>query len=134
MNIRTDVGRLFLVFKLRKSSFLAKYIRKNFFIVETKCNLSTSVFIFSTIPQILRTKFYVFWTQTCRNWTKLFTWTWHFPQVSHSLKCLIKKKKNFSSSYLPSKETLCSLYSIYWAIWFYFRTLDRELSDWKKWN
>ena len=35
---------------------------------QNQSRLSMSVFIFSTISQILKTKFYVFWTQTCRNW------------------------------------------------------------------
>ena len=30
--------------------------------------------------------FYVFWTQRCRNLTKLFIWTCYFSQVSHALK------------------------------------------------
>ena len=38
-----------------------------FYKFETKTNLSTSVFIFSTISQILKIIFYVFWAQTCRN-------------------------------------------------------------------
>ena len=38
-----------------------------YFIFGTKSSLSTSVFIFSNIYQILKTKFYIFWTQTCRN-------------------------------------------------------------------
>ena len=38
-----------------------------FFIFETKSSLSTPIFIFSTIPQSLKTKFDVHWTQTCIN-------------------------------------------------------------------
>ena len=34
----------------------------------------------------MKTKFYVFWTQTCRNWTELFTCTFYFSQVEHALK------------------------------------------------
>ena len=67
--IKSDVDRLLVVSKLKKSSILAKHIGI-FFIVATKSSLSTSLFIFSTISQILKTKFYVFWKQTCRNWTK----------------------------------------------------------------
>ena len=37
----------------------------------------------------LSSLFYVFWTQTCRNWTKLFTWTCYFSQVSHALNDVI---------------------------------------------
>ena len=50
-------------------------LRNSFSIIETKSSISTSIFILSTISQILKTKFYVCWTQTCRNRTKLFTWT-----------------------------------------------------------
>ena len=71
--IKTNVDRLLLVSKSEKSSILAKYIGKFFFTVKTKSSLFTSVFTFSTIPQILEAKFYVFWAQTYRNWTKLFT-------------------------------------------------------------
>ena len=70
---KTDVDRLLLVSKFEKSSILAKYIGKFIFIVKTKIRVFTSVSIFSnTILQILKTKFYVFRTQICRNWSKLF--------------------------------------------------------------
>ena len=49
-----------------------------FKIWETKSNLPTSVFIFSTVFQILKTKLFVFWAQACRKWTELFTWTCYF--------------------------------------------------------
>ena len=84
--IKTDVDRLLLVSKFKKSSIVKKYIENFFFIVKTKSSLSMSVFIFSAISQILQTAFYVFCTQTCRNWTKSFTWTCYFSQVSHGLK------------------------------------------------
>ena len=73
VNIKTDVDRLLLVSKLKNNSILAIYTGKFVFIVKTKSSLSTSVPIFSTISQIWKTKFYVFWLQTCINWTKLFT-------------------------------------------------------------
>ena len=61
-----DVDRLLLVSKLKECSILANTYRKLFFNFETKSSLSTSVSIFSIISQILKTKFYVFWAQTCR--------------------------------------------------------------------
>ena len=80
--IKTDIDRLLLVPKLKKSSILAKYIEKFVFIVKTKSSLiSMSVSIFSTISQILKTKLYVFWTQTCKSWTKFFTWACYCSQV-----------------------------------------------------
>ena len=57
--IKTNVDRLLLVPKLKKSSILAKYIGECFLIVETKSSLSPSVFMFSVISQILKIKFYV---------------------------------------------------------------------------
>ena len=57
-----------------------------FFIIKTKYSLSTSVFIFSKISQILKRKFYIFWSQTCRNSTKLFKWTCYFSFVPHVFK------------------------------------------------
>ena len=72
-------------FEIEKNSILAKYIGIFFFTVRTKSSLSTSVFIYCTIYQILKTRFCVFWTQICRNWTKFLTWTCYFSQVSHAL-------------------------------------------------
>ena len=56
--IETDVDGLLLVLIMKKNSI---YFAKNdlFFIFETKSSLSTSVFIFSTVSQILKTKFHV---------------------------------------------------------------------------
>ena len=84
--IKTDVNRLLLISKMKKSSILEKYTEKFVFIIKTKNSPSTSVFIFSDISQILKTKFDIFWTLTCRNWTQLFTCTFYFSQVSHALK------------------------------------------------
>ena len=72
VKIKRDVNRLLLGSKFKKSLILAKYI-ENF------------LFIVSTISQILKKTFYVFWAQICRNWTKLFTWTYCFSQISHAL-------------------------------------------------
>ena len=71
--IKKDVDRSLLVSKMKKSLILAKYTEKFVFIIKAKSSPSTSVFIFYNISQILKTKFYAFWTQTCRNWTKFFT-------------------------------------------------------------
>ena len=84
--IKTDVDRPFLVSKMKKSLILAKYTEIFVFIIKTESSPSTSVFIFSNISWILKTKFYIFWIQTCRKWTKLFTWTFYFSQVSYALK------------------------------------------------
>ena len=53
------IDRLLLavVMKQKFPIYFAKIER--FFIFETKSSLSTSVFIFSTIPKIFKTKFYV---------------------------------------------------------------------------
>ena len=58
--IKTEVGRLLLVSRIKKSSILAKYIEIFFSIIKTKNTPSTSDFIFSNIFQILKTKFYIF--------------------------------------------------------------------------
>ena len=83
--IKTDVDRLLLVPKMKKMFNFTKYISKPFFSIKTKSNLSTSVFIFSTIFQILETKFYVF----------LDTNIWKLDQILH-MKLLI-----FSSITFP---------------------------------
>ena len=70
-------------FKNEKEPNFTKYFGNFFFHYQNKNSLSMSVFISSAITQILKTKFYGFWTQTCRNWTKLFTWICYFSQVSH---------------------------------------------------
>ena len=56
--IKADVDRLLLVLKMKKK--LPIYFTKTelFLNFEIKCNLSTSVFSFSTISQILSRKFY----------------------------------------------------------------------------
>ena len=49
-----------------KTNFSIHFVNIELFLIfEIKSCLSTSVFIFSTIFQILETTFYVFWTQTC---------------------------------------------------------------------
>ena len=58
--IKTNIDRLLLDFKLKKSSILAKYISTFFFMIETKSRIFMSGFIFSTIFQILKNKFYAF--------------------------------------------------------------------------
>ena len=63
--IKMDVDRLLLVSKFKKSSILAKYISKFVFIIENKSSPSTSLFIFSNMSGISKTKFYIFWIQTC---------------------------------------------------------------------
>ena len=65
--IETDVYRLLLVLKMNKNFpiYFAKIeISFNF---EIKSSLSTSVLVFSTLTQILKRKFYVLWTEICRN-------------------------------------------------------------------
>ena len=49
-----DVNRLLLVIQ-------------HFFIFPNKTYVSAFIFMFPTISQILKSKFYVLWTQTCRN-------------------------------------------------------------------
>ena len=46
-------------FENEKSSILAKYTENFIFIIKTKSNPSTSVFTFSNISHILKTKFYI---------------------------------------------------------------------------
>ena len=73
-----NVDRLLLVSKLKKKLNLSKIHRKFYFNIKTKSSLSTWDFIFFAIFEILWTKLYLFWTQTCRNWSELFTWTCYF--------------------------------------------------------
>ena len=65
--IKTDVDKLLLVLTMK--IFFSIYFAKIelFLNFETKRSLSTSVFIFSTISQILKRNCYVLQTQTCRN-------------------------------------------------------------------
>ena len=76
VEIKTDVDKKLLILKMKKSSILAKSIGNFLFIIKTKSSPSTSVFIFSTICEIFNTKLNVFWTGICRNWTKLFAYTY----------------------------------------------------------
>ena len=54
-----NVDRLLLVKKNEKSPVLAKSIEKFVFVIKSESGLSTFVFIFSTISQILEIIFYV---------------------------------------------------------------------------
>ena len=86
--IKVDVDRLLLIFTFEKNEKkfnFRKIYPKKISIITTKSSLSASVFIFSFIFQILRAKFQVFWTKTCTNLAKCFTWTFYFFQVSHAL-------------------------------------------------
>ena len=90
---KTDVDGLLLVL-IRKKNFGIFSKIELFFISETKCSRSTSVFIFSAIFKILKTKFYVVWILTCRNLKSI-----KFPNLSHALKGLF-----FLSLSVDSKE------------------------------
>ena len=50
--IKTDVDRLLLGWKIKKSSILVKSIGKIVFFIKTNISLSAFIFIFSTICQI----------------------------------------------------------------------------------
>ena len=129
-------------FENEKSSILAKNISEFFFIIKAKTSLSTSVFILSTISQCLKTKFYIFWTQTCRNWTKLFTWTNYISKVSHALKTthatelylLIGHSTRTSQWVWTINSNTCAVLKIHvlrlliaWLLVSVFRCLRRDL-------
>ena len=60
--IKTDIDRLLLVL-LMKTNFPIYFAKiELLFNFETKSSLSTFVFIFSAISEILETTFYVLWT------------------------------------------------------------------------
>ena len=62
--IKTDVDRQLSVFPMKKH-FPIYYAKIGlFFYFVTKSSLSTSVFIYSKISQILETKYYVLWAQS----------------------------------------------------------------------
>ena len=54
--IKTGVDKLLLVSKMKKRSILGKYI---------------GIFVLLSKPKVV--KYYVFWTRSCKNWTKFFT-------------------------------------------------------------
>ena len=65
--IKVDVDRLLLVLII-KTTFPIYFAKiELFFNFETQSSLSTFVLIFFNISEILETKFYALWTQTCRN-------------------------------------------------------------------
>ena len=67
-------------------NFSKIYWESFFYEQNQKWFISTSVFIFSIIFGILKTKFYVFWSQTSRNWTK-------FSEMNQKLPYYIKYNK-----------------------------------------
>ena len=66
MKTDVDIILLILITKRKRKVLIDLVKLKLFFIFQTKSCLSTSVCIFSTIFQILKTKFHVFWTQTLK--------------------------------------------------------------------
>ena len=68
---------------IKKYTIFARYQVKLFVILQI-----IYFKIWEIVSQILKTKFYVFWTQTCRNWAELFTRTCNFSQVSRALKTM----------------------------------------------
>ena len=80
--IYTDVNKLLLVLTMKKK-FLIYFVKiEIFWNLETKSSLSKSVFIFSNIPEILETKFYVHRTQRCRNLKSIILYTRCVRKVS----------------------------------------------------
>ena len=75
--IKTGIDKLLQVSKMKKSSLLGKYIGKFFLLSKPKVVYLRPFFIISTISKIFKTKCYLFWTQTCRNCTKLY----HMPLI-----------------------------------------------------
>ena len=64
--VKLDVDKLLLVLTTRK--VLIGFAKIELFLFfKPKVVLSMSAFTFSIISQILETKCYAFWTQTCRN-------------------------------------------------------------------
>ena len=61
-------------------------------------NLGYDLACNAQINRILETKFYLLWTETCRNWYKLFTRTCYFSQVSHALNFCIQQLSFITST------------------------------------
>ena len=78
--IKTNVGRLLSISKMTKGSILAKCMEHFFFIIKTKSSLFTSVFIFSTISQIL-----CILHKHVETGSNCSQWTCYFSGVSHAL-------------------------------------------------
>ena len=75
---------------LRACNFRKIYRNIFFFIIKTESSLFTSVFIFSTISQILKTKFDVLRKQTCRKDQIVYKWTCYF---SHNIELYFRIRK-----------------------------------------
>ena len=80
--------QLFTIWKMKKSSILAKSIGKTVFIIKTESSPLTSISIFSTISQILKTTFYVFLTQTRKNLKSIKIASSPCPQITYLRPCL----------------------------------------------
>ena len=76
-----DVDKLLLV--LTMNGIFPVYIHKIklFFNFQTKNGVSTSVFIFSVISQILKTKVYEVCRQKCRNLKSIKYSKYHMPLI-----------------------------------------------------
>ena len=78
VKIKTDVDRL--VFVLRVKQNVPVYFAKIKLFLKFR-NQKQSVFIFYTISQILKRKFYVFQTQICRNLKSIKFPKYHMPLI-----------------------------------------------------
>ena len=68
--IKTGVDRLLLVLKLKKVEF-QQNISENLFLLSKQKVVYLRPFLFFHHFSNFETTFYVFLTQTCKNWTKL---------------------------------------------------------------
>ena len=103
--IKTDVDRLLLVLEIKKKVQFHQNISKNLFSSSKSKVIYLPPFLSSLLFQKnLKTTFYMYniWTQTCRNWAKLFTSTCYFSQVSHALKLL----ENYRNVYRKSSANI----------------------------
>ena len=60
--MNADVGRQLLVWEIEKSTISEKSIGNIFFIIKNISSISPSIFIVTTIPQILKAKLYALCT------------------------------------------------------------------------
>ena len=143
-NVReNNNGRRWTTFSFdnEKKNFVIFCQNWTFCIFETKSSLSTSVFIFSTISQILKTKFHVVWTQTCRNLMSSTKIRPHAKIDNFSFKTrdiiiegLIRKRKDYFSWKILEMQKNNFINKFYFRPNFYSYSFIQNFKKWCDFN
>ena len=106
--IKTDVDRLLLVSTI-KTYFPIYFAKTELFNFETRSTLSTSLFILSTISQILNRTFYVSHGFKGKSWLRFLTYCDSFRSFPLNCKLIIFSNSNENINFFTFHITMGSL-------------------------